>query len=129
MTVVDLNKQPRRRRPGAARDLVPLHETSGPARFFKKMVRDIELDLAGRRHLSRIEGELIRAFAGSATMLQYQNVQIALGETGEIDAGTYATLASTMLRIGSRLGLSRRTVALTPSLEAYLESLPKDDLA
>ena len=109
-------------RPGAVRDLVPLGDNSGPARFFKKMVRDIEADLGGRRELTRIEGELIRAFCGSATMLQYQNVQLALGEISEVDPTAYATMASTMLRIGSRLGLRRRGRDVTPSLDAYLDA-------
>lgn len=111
---------------GRKHDLVPVGEMSGPARFFRKMVRDIESDLGGRRYLSRIEGELIRAFAGSATMLQYQNVQIALGETSEIDPTAYATMASTMLRIGSRLGLSRRMRDATPSLDQYLDARKKE---
>ena len=106
----------------AVRDLVPLGDTSGPARFFKKMVRDIEADLGGRRELTRIEGELVRAFCGSATMLQYQNVQLALGEVSEVDPTAYATMASTMLRIGSRLGLRRRGRDVTPSLDAYLDA-------
>jgi hypothetical protein len=108
-------------RPGAKHDLVLLGETSGPARFFKRCVRDIEADLGGRRHLSRIEGELIRALAGAATLLQYQNVQIALGETTELDPTAYATLASTILRIGSRLGLARRPKEIIPTLDAYLD--------
>jgi hypothetical protein len=57
---------------------------------------------------------LIRAFCGSATMLHYLNHQILLGDAGEIDLAGYATMASTMLRIGSRLGLSRRARDVTP---------------
>jgi hypothetical protein len=83
-------------------------------------VRDVEADLGGRRHLSRIESELIRGFAGCATLLQYMNVQVALGEISEIDLGGYATLASTMLRIGSRLGLRRVPRDVTPNLDQYL---------
>jgi hypothetical protein len=109
------------RRPGTKRDLVPLEETSGSARFMRRCVRDIEADLGGRRHLSRIEGELIRALAGAATLLQYQNVQIALGESTELDPAAYASLASTILRIGSRLGLARRPKEIIPTLDAYLD--------
>jgi len=104
MTVIDLKK----RKPRATRDLCAIDQHSAAGRFFAKLVRDIETDLAGRRNLTRIESELIRAFAGAATTLQYLNVQVALGETGEIDLSGYATIASTMLRIGSKLGLSRR---------------------
>jgi hypothetical protein len=105
---------------------VPLDQTSGASRFFRKMIADIESDLGGRRYLSRIEGELIRAFAGAATTLQYLNVQVALGDTGEIDLAGYATMASTMLRIGSRLGLSRRSRDVTPSLDEYLRLQARD---
>jgi hypothetical protein len=77
--------------------------------------------------LSRIQGELIRAFAGAATTLQYLNVQVALGETSAIDLGGYATVASTMLRIGSKLGLQRRPKDVT-TLADYLASLKETDV-
>ena len=119
MTVIDLPgaKHPRR----ARRDLVPLDKTSGPSRFFHRCVREIEGDLGGRQNLSRIEGELVRAFAGAATTLQYLNVQVALGDISELDLGSYATLASTLVRLGSRLGLQRRAKDIVPSLAEYLE--------
>ena len=111
MTVVDL-KVPKR-----VKGSLPLEQATGAARFFDKMVRGIETDLGGRRQLSRIQGELIRAFAGAATTLQYLNVQVALGETGEIDLNGYATIASTMLRIGTRLGLQRTPRDVTQSVD------------
>jgi hypothetical protein len=117
MTVVDIKTKRAKR---ILRSL-PLGPSTGSAgRFFDKMVRDIEIDLGGRRQLSRIEGELIRAFAGAATALQYLNVQVALGETGEIDLSGYATVASTMLRIGARLGLQRRAKDVTQSLSEIM---------
>ncbi len=78
------------------------------------MIREIEADLGGRQQLTRIQTELVRAFAGAATTLQYLNAQVALGETSEIDLSGYATIASTMLRIGARLGLQRRAYDGTP---------------
>jgi|SRR6516165_476902 hypothetical protein len=114
MTVVDIKtkhaKRTLRRPPLGA-------STSSAGRFFDKMVRDIQIDLGGRRQVSRIEDELIRAFAGAATTLQYLNSQVLLGDTGEIDLSGYATIASTMLRIGCRLGLSRRQLDVTQSLD------------
>ena len=121
MTVVDL-KVPKR-----VKGSLPLEQATGAARFFDKMVREIETDLGGRRQLSRIQGELIRAFAGAATTLQYLNVQVALGETSAIDLGGYATVASTMLRIGSKLGLQRRPKDVT-TLAEYLASLKETDV-
>ena len=80
MTVVDLKRRGLKRRKPAPRDLEPFEKASGAARFFQRMIREIENDLGGRRHLSRIESELIRAFAGAATTLQYLNLQVAIGE-------------------------------------------------
>ena len=126
MTIVDIKTKRGKRN---LRNLCspPLGPSTGSAgRFFDKMVRDIQTDLGGRRQLSRIEGELIRAFAGAATTLQYLNTQVLLGETGEIDLSGYATIASTMLRIGSRLGLRRVPKDVT-SLPDYLASLKEID--
>ncbi|MFY9769412.1 MAG: hypothetical protein WBG18_27540 [Xanthobacteraceae bacterium] len=109
MTIVELKTKKVRRDPRA----LPLDQATGAGRFLNKMVRDIEVDLGGRRQLSRIQGELIRAFAGAATHVQYLNHQIALGEGSEIDLAGYSQLASTMLRLGSKLGLSRRAKTVT----------------
>ena len=103
MTVVDL-KPKRKRSPRS----VPLEQATDAARFFDRMTREIETDLGGRRQLSRIQGELIRAFCGGATVLRYLNRQVALGEISELNLSDFATVASTMLRIGARLGLLRR---------------------
>jgi hypothetical protein len=110
MTVVDL-KVPKRAKRG-----LPLDQASGAARFFGRMVREIESDLGGHRMLSRIQRELLHAFAGAATQIQYLNHQVLIGESSELDFATYAQLASTMLRIGARLGLERRSRDVTPSL-------------
>jgi hypothetical protein len=117
-TVVDLNRKNRKRK-RAPRDLVRVDQNSGPGKFFAKMVRDIESDLGGRRQTTRVAGELIEAFAGCATALRYQTHQILLGDA-ELDLTGYATLASTMLRIGSRLGFERRARDVTPTLSDLL---------
>jgi hypothetical protein len=110
MAVVDL-KVPKRAKRG-----LPLDQASGAGRFFGRMVREIESDLGGHRMLSRIQRELLQAFAGAATQIQYLNHQVLIGESSELDFATYAQLASTMLRIGARLGLERRSRDVTPSL-------------
>jgi hypothetical protein len=105
MTVVDLKRAKSKR---AGRDLIAIDKTSGAARYYAKMMRDIESDLGGRRLMSRIELQLVMAFCGSATRLEYLNHQILLGDGSDCDVVSYAQLASTMLRLGSKLGLSRR---------------------
>jgi hypothetical protein len=104
MTVVDIKTK--RKRSLRSPPLGPA--TSDAGRYLERVCHDIEVDLGGRRELTRIEIELIRGFAGAATVLKYLNVQVALGETGELDLAGYATVASTMLRLGAKLGLSRR---------------------
>jgi len=54
------------------------------------------------------------------------NRQIILDEGSEVDLASFATLASTMLRIGARLGLKRQARDVTPTLSEYLASLPKE---
>ena len=120
MTVVDLKVPKRTKRS------LPLEQATDTARFYNRMVREIETDLGGRRQLSRIEGELIGAFAGGATVLRYLNRQVALGELSEVNLSDFATVASTMLRIGARLGLQRRPKDVT-SLADYLASLTETD--
>ena len=96
---------------------MPIDKSSAAARFFDKMVREVEIDLGGPGELTRIKNELVRAFCGSAVTLRYLNHQVMLGEISEIDLTGYATMASTMLRIGSRLGLERHAKDMTPSVK------------
>lgn len=113
---------PGRKRFGARRDLVPIDKTSGAGRFFTRMVREIETDLGPE--IARIESELIQAFSGSATAVRYLTHQILLGEISELNLASYAQLGSTMLRIGSKLGLQRRArevTAIPPTAEEYFE--------
>jgi hypothetical protein len=116
MSVVDLKGRAKRARKRAPRDLVPLAKSTGAGRFFDRMLRDIRSDLGGKRELTRIENELVGAFCGAATHLQYLNHQIMLGESSELDLAGYSQLASTMLRIGSRLGFARRARDIGPTL-------------
>jgi hypothetical protein len=103
---------------------VAVDKVSGAGKFFDKLQRDIEKDLGGKDQLSRIERELVAAFSGAATTLRYLTHQILLGETAdEIDLAGYANMASTMLRIGSRLGLRRVPKDITPHLSDILDEV------
>ena len=82
-TVIDIKTKKRRQH--APRDLVAIDKTSGSARYFNKMMRDIATDLGGRRNLSRIETEWIKGFCGCATRLEYLNYQIMLGEASDCE--------------------------------------------
>jgi hypothetical protein len=101
---------------GSRKNLVGLDKTSVAARYYDRMRRDVENDLGGRRDLSRIEDELIKAFCGSATRLEYLNHQILIGDATEVPIADFSNLASTLLRLGARLGLRRRARDVTLSL-------------
>jgi hypothetical protein len=76
------------------------------AKLFDKLVSEIESDLGGRAALSTIERALVEAFVGAAVCLNSLNAQLALGQP--IDLAQHAQAASVLVRIASRLGLSRR---------------------
>ena len=96
MTVVDISNGKRTKRRlalRATRNLVPLDKTSGAGRFFDRRCARSKPILVGAR-LTRIERELIRAFCGAATQLQYLNSQILLGDTASLDLAAYSQCAS-----------------------------------
>lgn len=121
------NKPPRH--PGGSRPLrqgklqlvtrAQLDQRTLASRDFDRLVSQVTADLG--HDLSIIETRLVEAFAGASALVDDLNVQILLGKT--VDAGAYCQLASTMLRLGSRLGLKRhaRDVSSSPSLGSYLE--------
>jgi hypothetical protein len=88
------------------------------AKLFDRLVGDIEQDLGGRDQLSTIERVLIEGFAGAALTLHHLNTKLALGK--EIDLSQHAQAVSAMVRVASRLGVSRRAKDVTTSLDEYL---------
>ena len=83
-----------------------LDQRTNAAKLFAKLIRDIQIDLAGPDRLSTIEKQLIEAFAGSAINLAAMNCQLALGQP--VEPAQHAAVVSAMVRVASRLGLSRR---------------------
>jgi hypothetical protein len=112
-----VNQRIKRKR--TPRDLVAIDKTSGPARFHRKLIADIHSDLGGRRQMTRVAEELTEAFAGCATAFRYQLHEIVMGEA-DLDTSAFATLASTMLRIGVRLGGLRPRQETVPTMDEFL---------
>ena len=90
------------------------------AKYFDRLVSDIEADLAGRDQLSTIEHALVEAFAGACVSLQNLNTRLALGQ--QIDLSQHAQCVSAMVRVASRLGLQRRAKTVGQSLGDLLRS-------
>jgi hypothetical protein len=95
------------------------------ARYFDKLAADIEADLGGRDRLSAIERALVEAFCGAAVTMFALNTKLALGQP--IDLSQHAQCVGAMVRVASRLGVSRRAKDVGPSLNQYLESLVEDE--
>jgi hypothetical protein len=79
---------------------------SNAAKQFDAITDAIYGDLGGRDALSAVELRLIEAFAGASVMSEAMNVQLMLGQP--VDHNDFCLIASTLCRIGSRLGLRRR---------------------
>lgn len=114
---------PRRRHRASKPQLLTrsqLDGRTGAARLFARLVADIEVDLGGAAQLSTIERALVEGFAGAALTLHNLNTRLALGEA--IDLGQHAQAVSAMVRVASRLGLSRRTKDIGLSLGDLLRA-------
>jgi hypothetical protein len=70
------------------------------------------------------ERALIEGFPGAALSLANLNTRLALGQ--DIDLSQHAQAVSAMVRVASRLGLSRRATDVTPDLREYLKSKQLD---
>jgi hypothetical protein len=76
------------------------------AKEFDRLVADIKADLGGGDQLSAIEMALVEAFAGATVTLNDLNTRLLLGQL--IDLSEHTQAVSAMVRVASRLGLSRR---------------------
>jgi hypothetical protein len=90
---------------------------SNAARLFDRIVTDITADLGGKQQLSTVALALIEAFAGSCITLDALNARLLLGE--QIDLSDHAQVVSAMVRVASRLGLSRSARDVTPDPLTY----------
>jgi hypothetical protein len=89
-------------------------------RRFDAVARGVADDLGGADRLSTVQLHLVEAFAGAAVMLDDCHARMMAGE----DVGDrLAQLTSTLVRVGSRIGLRRVARDVTPTLKEYVESI------
>src|SRR5262245_25433849 len=108
----DKRRKPHRRTRPQLLTRDQLDGRTNAAKVFDRLVVDIEGDLGGHDQLSTIERALVEAFAGACVTLQHLNTQLALGQT--IDLAQHTQAVSAMVRVASRLGVSRRVRDVTP---------------
>jgi hypothetical protein len=98
---------------------IDLDGRSNAAKTFDAITEAIYGDLGGKDELSAIELRLVEAFAGASVMTETMNVKLMLGQP--VDPTDFCQVASTLCRVGSRLGLRRRPkIVEDASLAQYL---------
>jgi hypothetical protein len=102
-------------------DLLPdLDGRSAGARRFRDLVSAFIADVGGIGNCSEIKLALLRRLAATSVLAEQIEAQVLNG--GAIDIGEYCNLASTTVRISSRVGLTRQTRNVTPTLAEYIEA-------
>ena len=102
------------------KDLLPgLDGRSATARRFRDLVNAFVADMGGLDRCSEIKLGLLRRLAAATVQAELLEAEMVNGE--QIDIGQLCTLASTTVRIASRLGLERRTKPVLPTVKDYLE--------
>jgi hypothetical protein len=91
------------------------------AKAFDKLYADISSDLGG--DLTAVERALVEGFCGAVVVLQALNTKLALGEA--VDLAEHASVCSSMVRIASKIGLSRRSRIVSGLIEAEAEVEPE----
>ena len=69
--------------------------------------------------MSEARSQLVRRFAALAVQAEMMEAKLARGET--ISIADQAQIASTLVRLASRIGIDRRARAIVPDLKDYLE--------
>jgi hypothetical protein len=119
-TATDGRLRKRRRVKIALPTTATLDMRTRAGRLYKATREAIIADLGGRDELSRAELELIDRAAGLATRLNAADAEMLEGTPASLGAGEYATLANSLNRILTTIGLKRRPRDVTPDLRTYI---------
>ena len=104
------------------KDLLPgLDGRSASARRFRDLVLSYVADMGGLDRCSEIKLGLLRRLAATTVQAELLEARMVNGE--QIDVGQLCTLASTTVRIASRIGLERRAKPVTPTVKDYLNHI------
>jgi hypothetical protein len=121
-TGLSARKRKARSRVTNHQDLLPgVKGTSSAARRFRDLVGAFVTDMAGLDQCSEIKLGLLRRLAAVTVQAEMLEARMVNGEV--VDVATLCTLASTTVRLATRLGLERRARNVTPTLSEYLAGL------
>lgn len=88
-----------------------------PYQRYRAIVSAIAVDQGGVEELSAARAQLIRRFAAASVLAEQLEVRIAKGE--QIDITEFSALSSTLVRLGSRIGIDRQPRDVTPDPLQY----------
>jgi hypothetical protein len=97
---------------------------SAEARLYRDLVVSIASDRGGIDHLSAVVIDLVRSFAGASILARKMQADIVSGR--EVDVQSYTALCGTLVKLSSRIGLSR-TMKTVPTLDEYLANRADED--
>jgi hypothetical protein len=100
--------------------LMGIDGRTATARRYRDLYASIAADQGGIDRLSEARAQLIRRFAAASVLAEMMEARLVGGEN--IDLQEYSQLASTLVRLGQRIGIDRRVRNVTPTLAEYLEA-------
>jgi hypothetical protein len=110
------------------KDLLPgLDGRSASARRFRDLVHRFVSDMGGLDRCSEIKLGLLRRLAAATVQAELLEARMVKGE--QVNIEQLCTLASTTVRIATRLGLERVPCDVTPSVKDYVASINGGDAA
>lgn len=110
------------------KDLLPgLDGRSASARQFRDLVHRFVSDMGGLDRCSEIKLGLLRRLAAATVQAELLEARMVKGE--QVNIEQLCTLASTTVRIATRLGLERVPRDVTPSVKDYVASINGGDAA
>lgn len=96
---------------------------SREARLYGQHVADVVSDLGGEANVSRAEMELVRRAAGLSVLAALAESKLLAGD--DVDISELVSVGNAQRRLLATLGLQRRAVDATPTLEQYLADKAK----
>lgn len=111
------SRQARSRLSNRVAKLMDVDGRSAVARRFRDLTADVIQDQGGVDRCSTVRLALIRRFAGLATLAETLEARLVAGH--KVDVVEATQLASTLVRLASRIGLDRRAKSV-PDLDSYL---------
>jgi hypothetical protein len=102
-------------------DLLPdLDGRSALARRFRDLISAYISDMGGIENCSEIKIGLLRRLAAASVLAEAIEAKAMNGVA--IDLSEFCNLASTVVRISTRTGLTRQSKNVTPTLAEYIEA-------